>query len=49
MFQSLKRDNCLSNMPRGLWEVRHRVFQSLKRDNCLSNSPVSFVLSSITA
>src|SRR6266700_1924238 len=39
MFQSLKRDNCLSNTLSPLsFNFLSVLFQSLKRDNCLSNS-----------
>ncbi len=42
MFQSLKRDNCLSNLIKGIAGfLSGIVFQSLKRDNCLSNAAIA--------
>src|SRR6266702_2889732 len=42
MFQSLKRDNCLSNTLSPLsFNFLSVLFQSLKRDNCLSNRIVA--------
>src|SRR6266516_2230662 len=42
MFQSLKRDNCLSNtVPLLRCNILSVFFQSLKRDNCLSNRIVA--------
>jgi len=38
-FQSLKRDNCLSNVfMNHVSAGKSHAFQSLKRDNCLSNT-----------